>query len=78
MSTNSKARLIRQLKELDKQADKYTDLGYSAKPLDNNINEWDGIVYGATDTIWDGGCFRLTIFFEQDYPNKAPIVQFKT
>ncbi|CAA3027678.1 ubiquitin-conjugating enzyme E2 2-like [Olea europaea subsp. europaea] len=28
------------------------------------------------DTPWDGGTFKLTLQFTEDYPNKPPIVRF--
>lgn len=34
-----------------------------AVPDPDNIYEWDGIVYGPTDTIWEGGTFRLKLTF---------------
>ena len=36
------------------------------------------MIFGPEDTIWDGGCFQLTIEFTEDYPNKAPKVKFLT
>lgn len=28
------------------------------------------------DTPWEGGTFKLTLEFTEDYPNKAPVVRF--
>ena len=28
------------------------------------------------DTAWEGGTFKLTLTFTEDYPNKAPTVKF--
>ena len=34
--------------------------------------------YGPTDTSFKGGLFNLEIIFPEDYPNKAPKINFKT
>ena len=39
---------------------------------------WDAVIFGPDDTPWDGGSFRLTMDFSEDYPNKPPSVKFKT
>jgi ubiquitin-protein ligase len=28
------------------------------------------------DTAWEGGTFKLTLEFTEEYPNKAPTVKF--
>ena len=40
--------------------------------------EWEAIILGADDTIWEGGVFRLKMKFSADYPLKAPEVKFIT
>lgn len=40
--------------------------------------EWEAVLIGPTDTIWEGGVFRLVMKFSHDYPNKAPDVKFVT
>lgn len=49
-----------------------------AFPDQDNIFEWDAVIYGPPDTVWEGGIFILKIFFNDDYPNKPPKVVFKT
>lgn len=44
---------------------------YGSKPTTKNWVRPD-------DTPWEGGVFRLTLEFTEDYPNKAPIVRFIT
>jgi len=39
---------------------------------------WDAVIFGPEDTPWEGGTFRLTLEFTEDYPNKSPTVRFKT
>ena len=40
--------------------------------------EWDAVIFGPEDTIWEGGVFNLTMKFSEEYPNKAPNVRFTT
>lgn len=40
--------------------------------------EWNAVIFGPEGTIWDGGIFRLSMVFSEDYPNKAPVVKFLT
>ena len=30
------------------------------------------------DTPWEGGTFKLTMQFNEDYPNRPPVVKFVT
>ena len=35
-------------------------------------------MFGPEDTPWEGGTFKLTLQFTEEYPNKAPTVKFAT
>lgn len=72
MSTPARKRLIRDFKKL--QHDPPT--GISGAPCDNNIMEWNAVIFGPDDTPWEGGTFKLTLNFTEDYPNKPPVVKF--
>eukprot|EP01048_Picozoa_sp_COSAG05_P012557 COSAG05_NODE_1266_length_5332_cov_5.080833_2_plen_170_part_00 len=48
----------------------------SAAPQENNIMAWNGVIFGPDDTPWDGGTFKLSLEFTEDYPNKPPVVKF--
>ena len=74
MSSSSKKRLLRDFKKL------HTDppIGLSATPLEDNIMVWDAVIFGPEDTPWEGATFKLSLEFSEDYPNKPPIVKFKT
>jgi ubiquitin-conjugating enzyme E2 A len=37
---------------------------------------WNAVIFGPEGTIWDGGVFRLSLEFSEEYPNKAPVVRF--
>jgi len=50
--------------------------GISGAPQDNNIMLWNAVIFGPDDTPWDGGTFKLTLQFTEDYPNKPPTVRF--
>ena len=45
-------------------------------PNEDNIFHWIAIIFGPEDTFWEGGVFRLTLNFTEEYPNKAPVVKF--
>lgn len=50
--------------------------GISGAPLDNNIMSWQAVIFGPDDTPWEGGTFKLTLQFTEEYPNKPPTVKF--
>lgn len=37
---------------------------------------WNAVIFGPEDTPWDGGTFRLSMTFSEEYPNKPPVVKF--
>ena len=39
---------------------------------------WHAVMFGPEDTPWEGGTFKLTLQFTEEYPNKAPTVKFVT
>lgn len=40
--------------------------------------EWAAVLLGPSDTPWEGGTFRLSMVFGENYPNEAPKVRFET
>ncbi|KAL2505065.1 Ubiquitin-conjugating enzyme E2 2 [Abeliophyllum distichum] len=72
MSTPSRKRLMRDFKRLQQDP----PAGISGAPYDNNIMLWNAVIFGPDDTPWDGGTFKLTLQFTEDYPNKPPTVRF--
>jgi len=52
--------------------------GVNGAPEDNDIMKWDAVIFGPSDSPWDGGTFKLTMEFTEEYPNKPPKVRFTT
>ena len=52
--------------------------GISGAPAVDNIMQWSAVIFGPDDTPWEGGTFKLSLTFSEDYPNKAPQVKFIT
>jgi ubiquitin-conjugating enzyme E2 D/E len=50
----------------------------SAELKNNNIFEWEGIINGPVESIYEGGIFKLNIIFPVDYPFKPPKIEFIT
>ena len=75
MSSNAERRLLKDLKKMHEDATQET---IQATPSGDSLFHWEAVIFGPEDTIWDGGCFNLTIEFTEEYPNKAPKVKFLT
>ena len=65
-------RLMTELKEINKDPNHL----YSISPRENFL-EWEFIIFGPPDTLYEGGIFPGEIIFPKDYPNKPPSVKFK-
>eukprot|EP01098_Paradermamoeba_levis_P008604 TRINITY_DN3564_c0_g1_i1.p1 TRINITY_DN3564_c0_g1~~TRINITY_DN3564_c0_g1_i1.p1 ORF type:complete len:154 (-),score=35.95 TRINITY_DN3564_c0_g1_i1:96-557(-) len=72
MTTPARRRLMRDFKRLQTDPPE----GISAAPLENNILQWHAVIFGPDDTAWEGGTFKLSMEFTEEYPNKAPKVKF--
>ena len=75
MTSNAERRL---LKDLKKMQDDSTLDSLQATPMGDSLFQWEAIIFGPEDTIWEGGVFRLVLEFTEDYPNKPPKVKFLT
>ncbi|KAN0039834.1 hypothetical protein ACTA71_007071 [Dictyostelium dimigraforme] len=76
-SNNSPASLLlkKQLLELNKSP---ID-GFSAGLVDeSNIYEWQIMIMGPPDTLYEGGIFNATLTFTPEYPVKPPKMKFIT
>ena len=58
-----------------KQINKDTNHLYSISPTDNFLN-WEFIVIGPPDTLYEGGIFTGRMIFTKEYPTKPPQVIF--
>ena len=67
-------RINKELKILQNESNE----NVSAGPSGDNLFEWDGMIIGPTKTPYEGGMFRLKIYFPTDYPFKSPKVIFTT
>ncbi|KAG0051905.1 Ubiquitin-conjugating enzyme E2 15 [Gryganskiella cystojenkinii] len=75
MTDQSTLLLKRQLKELTKHPVE----GFSAGLVeDNNIFEWEIMIMGPQDTLYEGGFFRAIMTFPHDYPLLPPKLKFTT
>ena len=53
--------------------------GINAAPsAPDNIFQWNAILDGPEDSLFDDASFVLTLKFPQDYPNHPPEVKFVT
>ncbi|KAI8070591.1 ubiquitin-conjugating enzyme/RWD-like protein [Gilbertella persicaria] len=66
--------LSRQLKELQKNPVE----GFSAGLVDDNIYEWEILIIGAQDTLYEGGFFKAHLTFPKSYPIEPPTMRFVT
>merc|ERR1712100_852417 len=69
------------LKEERKQWRKEHRWGFYAKETLNedgskNIFKWEAGIPGKEKTPWEGGLFKLTLEFTEDYPSKPPKCKF--
>jgi len=74
-SDTSQAALLlkKQLRDLKKNP---VD-GFSAGLVeDSNIFEWEIMIVGPPDTLFEGGFFRAILSFPQEYPNLPPKMKF--
>ena len=67
-------RIRSEIKEIYNERNEY----YYAKPAENDMFKWYGVIKGPKQTPFEGGIFNLLIILPQNYPFKPPIVTFLT
>jgi len=72
MSTPARRRLMRDFQKIQKDPPS----GVSGAPSDDNIMEWDALIFGPENTPFEDGTFKLKMVFTEEYPNKPPLVKF--
>ena len=51
----------------------------TAGPINaSDLYKWEGMIFGPSETPYQGGVFKLLIHFGADYPFKPPQIQFQT
>ena len=73
MNKFSTALLKKQFKDINKAS----DLGFSVGLVDeNNFYKWSVVIFGPSETIYEGGFFNAILTFPEDYPNSPPQMKF--
>lgn len=67
-------RLLGDLKQLENEP----IIGANARPYNDDIMKWYGIVMGAPDSVYEGIPIRFVLEFDETYPNTAPKAFFET
>uniref|UniRef100_A0A2K5LU15 Ubiquitin conjugating enzyme E2 B n=1 Tax=Cercocebus atys TaxID=9531 RepID=A0A2K5LU15_CERAT len=68
MSTPARRRLMRDFKRLQEDP----PVGVSGAPSENNIMQWNAVIFGPEGTPFeDGKSYSLLIEFSEEYPNKT-------
>ncbi|CAD8083491.1 unnamed protein product [Paramecium sonneborni] len=77
-SSSAKNCAVRILKELEQITSFGDKLNFKCYPTANDIKTWKILLYGPKGTVYEDGLYILSYIFPQDYPFKAPKVQFIT
>lgn len=52
--------------------------GVILKPKEDNLLQWDVVIFGPPQTLYEGGYFKLLMQFPKEYPFLPPTVKFIT
>ncbi|ELP94771.1 ubiquitin-conjugating enzyme E2 A, putative [Entamoeba invadens IP1] len=70
----ARKRLLGDLKKLNQLEEENQQI--SAAPNEDDIMKWNCLIFGTEGSIWEGGIFKLTMTFTDEYPIKPPKVVF--
>lgn len=74
------ARVVKRIvKEIDETKILYQENGILARPKnDADLFSWEAFIPGPSESPYEGYIYKLNIVFPQDYPMRAPLVNFET
>jgi ubiquitin-conjugating enzyme E2 G1 len=75
MSSYANELLRRQLHELSRNPPDGVSVGLGE---DDNLYKWELMLIGPPDTLYEGGFFKATLEFPNDFPNSPPVMTFLT
>lgn len=75
MTSYASELLRRQLIELTRNSPEGVSVGLGE---DDNIFNWELMIVGPADTIYEGGFFQARLNFPADFPNMPPTMYFKS
>ncbi|XP_016997714.1 ubiquitin-conjugating enzyme E2-24 kDa [Drosophila takahashii] len=74
INRTSARRIQRELEEISRDPPP----NCSAGPKEDNLYEWTSTIIGPTDSVYEGGMFKLDIYFPLEYPFAPPKIVFRT
>uniref|UniRef100_A0A6C0LMH6 UBC core domain-containing protein n=1 Tax=viral metagenome TaxID=1070528 RepID=A0A6C0LMH6_9ZZZZ len=70
---------LRRIKKEYEEIKKDPPLNTTANPIvENDMFNWEATIKGPDGSPYEKGLFKLNIYFPNNYPFKAPRLQFKT
>lgn len=61
-----------------KSLQKNPEWGIEVVPSENKVFCWYATISGLVGTIWEDGCFHLTLHFSELYDEEPPLIKFNT
>ena len=52
--------------------------GYKVEAKAKDVTKWTVHLAGPRESVWEGGVFKIAVNFPNDYPMKAPRMNFQT